>query len=87
MNKPLKPGCLALVIHGEEAGMVVTCLEYRAPGFRYLAAGTIYVMRTTGPAWITEEPDGVKGIRDQSSLMRIDDDNSLAQRRIEEATA
>lgn len=84
--KPLEPGCLALVIRDEEAGMVVTCVEYCPPGFKYRTqAGE--VRQTLVPAWITLDPDGVSGLRPSVSLMRIDGGESVIEKREMEVMA
>lgn len=61
-----------MVIRDEDAGMVVTCVEYCAPGFKYRRAGSGRVSTTLVPAWATDDPDGVRSIRAAASLMRID---------------
>tara|TARA_R100001039_G_C1784758_1_gene69497 strand:+ start:411 stop:695 length:285 start_codon:yes stop_codon:yes gene_type:complete len=72
MQKPIEPGCLAYVKSGPGAGITVTCLEHKAPGFQYKSANTGRRVETLVPAWIAEEPDSKLSIFSAHDLMRID---------------
>lgn len=70
--KPLEPNCLAYVTGGPDSGITVTCLQYCAPGFKYVALSGGDVIETTEPAWIVQHPDSVTAIHAERDLMRID---------------
>lgn len=76
--KPIEPGCLALVIRDEDAGMVVTCVQYCPPGYRYRSSSTGEIKKSVVAGWITSDPDfnGLT-LRAECELMRIDGDESV----------
>ncbi len=79
--KPLEPNCLAYVTGGPDSGITVTCLQYRAPGFKYWPLGGGGVIETTEPGWIVQHPDGVTAIHAERDLMRIDGNAETQQAR------
>lgn len=70
--KPIEPGCLAYVTSGPDSGITVTCLQYRAPGFKYQGFDGGDVIETQEPAWIVQHPDNVAAIHAERDLMRVD---------------
>lgn len=70
--KPIEPNCLAYVIGGPDSGITVTCLQYCAPGFKYVPLSGGDVIETTEPGWIVQHPDNVTAIHAERDLMRID---------------
>jgi len=85
MNKPIEPGCLALVINDPEEGISVECIEFKAPGFEFRAAGEGTVHGTKEPAWVTRDPDGELTIRASRTLLRIDGGGAESAERIAES--
>ncbi len=87
--KPVEPGCLALVVRDEDAGMVVTCTHYCPPGFVFRSPRGL--RKTNVPAWETKDPDGVDSIRAEASLLRIDggaeSEERIAERKDQEVPA
>lgn len=79
--KPLEPNCLAYVTGGPDSGITVTCLQYAAPGFKYMALSGGDVIETTEPGWIVQHPDNVTAIHAERDLMRIDGDAVTEQAR------
>ena len=79
--KPLEPNCLAYVTGGPGSGITVTCLQYRAPGFKYRSMSSGHLIATAAPAWIVQHPDGVTAIHAERDLMRIDGNAETQQER------